>query len=72
MNNCSICNIPEDHEDGELRPYGKMGALICFNCMMSTPENQAEANKQFTARLDVAAEENGVIVLGGRDGPVPL
>lgn len=66
MNKCSVCNQEE-----ELRPYGKNGALICFDCMKSTPEREAEAVRQFSARLDVAAEETGVAIIGSKDGPMP-
>lgn len=73
MNKCGICGQPEDDtEDGELRPYGVMGSLICFNCMVSSPEREAEAAKQFSARLDTALEETGIAVIGGRQGPVPF
>lgn len=34
----------------ELRPYGKNGAAICFECA-TKPENKAEMEKQFRARL---------------------
>jgi hypothetical protein len=31
----------------ELRPYGKDGARICFQCAMATPESRAEAEHRF-------------------------
>lgn len=35
----------------ELRPYGRNGASICFECG-NKPENQEEMRRQFNARLD--------------------
>lgn len=35
----------------ELRPYGKGGARICFNCAMSTPEKKAETERNMSIRL---------------------
>lgn len=71
MNKCSVCNHEEDNDQYELRPYGKNGALICFDCMKSSPEREAEAERQFSARLDVAAEETGIAVIGTKGGPQP-
>lgn len=71
MNKCSVCDHEEDNDQYELRPYGKNGAMICFDCMIASPERVAEAAKQFSARLDVAAEETGIAIIGGKDGPVP-
>lgn len=36
---CSVC-----HASAECRPYGKNGALVCFECAM---KDEAEANRQF-------------------------
>jgi hypothetical protein len=70
---CSVCQQVDDgSEDRELRPYGKLGALICYDCMKSSPEREAEAGRQIAARFEVASEESNVIILGDRDGPVPL
>ena len=35
----------------ELRPYGKDGACICFDCAMK-PENKAETEKNFKKMLE--------------------
>jgi hypothetical protein len=36
---CTICG-----QRDELRPYGKGGALVCFDCMM---KDEKEAKRQF-------------------------
>ena len=33
-------------------PLGKGGASICFDCAMSTPENETEAKRRLADRLD--------------------
>jgi hypothetical protein len=43
---CSQCGSMR-----ECRPYGKGGAVVCYQCMMSTPETKAEAERQIAARL---------------------
>ena len=66
---CAICQSTEE----ELRPYGKNGTDICFDCMIATPEREAEAKKNFAALLnanDVLG--NGVTIIGGEDGPIPF
>ena len=40
---CSICQKQE-----ELRPYGKGGALVCFDCAM---KDEDEAKRQFSKVL---------------------
>lgn len=72
MNQCSVCLHPEDDSDYELRPYGPMGALICFDCMQSTPARRAEAARQFKVRLAVAEEKTGVAAIGPKGGPQPF
>ena len=50
---------------GWLRPYGRNGARICFECGTS-PENEAVTEQMFTARLNHAEIEGmGVSVLDG-------
>lgn len=55
---CSVCS----NED-ELRPYGKEGSLICFDCMTSCPEKEAEAKRQFASLFkggkSVVIDDNG-------------
>lgn len=41
---CSDCGNVD-----ELRPYGKNGAWVCFDCMM---KDEAEAHRQFSKLLD--------------------
>ncbi len=43
---CGTCG-----KAAECRPYGKGGKQICFDCMMSTPEAQAEAKARFNKRM---------------------
>ncbi|HEY0029176.1 MAG TPA: hypothetical protein VGC65_00345 [Bacteroidia bacterium] len=52
---CAYCKKVE-----ELRPYGKDGAKICFDCGM-LPENKAETERLLQARLekgDINIEDN--------------
>lgn len=42
---CEYCS-----EIKELRPYGKNGANICFQCAM---KDESEAKKQFSKRLNI-------------------
>lgn len=67
---CSKCKRPETAGNGhsELRPYGKGGALICYDCMMSSPSDQTIAESQFGGLLD---QIEGPAVLTPR-GPKPL
>jgi hypothetical protein len=44
---CKTCGAK-----GDLRPYGKGGALICFSCAMGTPESTREAERRFIAQFD--------------------
>ena len=64
MKNCTICN-----QEKELRPYGKGGALICFECMKATPETEEEAKKQFAMQLGACGE---IGVIGEEVGPYPF
>jgi len=67
---CSVCGNPQDPEDkvgySELRPYGKDGAFICFNCAMKE-ENIKETNRQFfklKAEKIKAANNKTVKIIG--------
>jgi len=44
---CSVCGDTTK----ELRPYGKNGADVCFDCMMETPEREQEAKRRFGGLL---------------------
>lgn len=67
---CSKCKRHETAGDGrsELRPYAKGGALICFDCVKSSPADEAIAKQQFCGLLD---QIEGPAVLTPR-GPKPL
>jgi hypothetical protein len=71
MNVCSVCNTQGDTGSKELRPYGKNGSQICFDCMMATPENEEEARRQCNAKMD-AIHESGDVVVITDDGIIPL
>jgi hypothetical protein len=62
---CCVCNQPGGRGARELRPYGPGGKPICYECGMR-PENVAEVERQFNARLDFA----GPIAVLTPDGPV--
>lgn len=75
---CGTCdtgeNFPADPES-ELRPYGPGGALICYRCMIATPESEEQAKRAFMAQLEAAAavSPEGVAVIGdGHNGPTPF
>ena len=61
MSKCAYCN-----KEDELRPYGKNGASICFECAM---QDEDETKRQFQAQLDACG--GGVIILGEETGPRP-
>jgi len=44
---CEYCNKKTD----DLRPYGKDGAWICYQCGMK-PENRSTTDKIFSANLN--------------------
>lgn len=48
---CSECS-----ETKELRPYGKNGAFVCFECAMKDEET---AIKRFNTIIDAAKKEGG-------------
>ncbi len=58
---CPVCHRPE-----ELRPYGKGGSNICFDCAMATPEAKAEAERQVNRRFKSAGR---VAVIDGLGPP---
>lgn len=71
---CYLCGFLDGDPDGEgdaveCRPYGVNGAWICFTCMTSTPENQAEAKRQFSSQLEGSGP---VAIIGENTGPRPL
>ena len=68
---CSCCGQLEGTGKREIRPYGKDGADICFECMTSDPEKEMEARKQF-ARKDDAAIRLTRSSLLTPEGPVPF
>ena len=54
----------------DLRPYGKNGSMICFDCAMSTPERRAETERNFALQLNACGT---VAVIDGTEiGPYPL
>ncbi len=67
MIKCAYCG-----KQRELRPYGKNGAEICHDCGF-LPENKAETERQFLARLAVAEQKSpsGVAAIGRSTGPMP-
>lgn len=59
---CSYCGKTHE-EDGcrvDLRPYGKDGAWICYDCGMK-PENEATTNTMFGRIL----KENDIVISEG-------
>ena len=71
---CYLCKAVDLEPDGqgdavELRPYGPGGKMICFNCMTSSPEREAEAKRQFGAQLDACGD---VAIIGETTGPRPF
>lgn len=67
---CYVCHKDESDPEVELRPYGPKGAFICFDCMISSPEREAEAKRQFGAQLDACGDV--AVVDGSHVGPYPL
>jgi len=62
---CSCCDraplgdVVDPRGRSELRPYGKGGAPICFDCAFK-PENKEETDRQLDAALDAAEEASPV------------
>ena len=61
MSGCFYCGTTDDL----LRPYGPGGAPLCFPCLKSTPEREAQAGAAFGALLDAnaAMSPTGAVVL---------
>ena len=61
MSGCCYCGTTDDL----LRPYGPGGAPLCFPCLKSTPEREAQAGAAFGALLDAnaAMSPTGAVVL---------
>lgn len=64
---CKTCNKEED-----CRPYGAKSAMICFDCMMASPEREREAERQFGAQLMAAAEVSPLVIIDGIGGTGPM
>jgi hypothetical protein len=60
---CQYCGFGER----ELRPYGKNGANVCYDCAM-LPEHAADTEAAFKTRLAAAGP---VAMIGTEAGPVP-
>ena len=56
-------------KNGDLRPYGPRGAMVCFDCAMATPEREAEAEYHFGVQLDAAGSV--ALIDGSGAGPYP-
>lgn len=63
MSACQYCD-----KEAELRPYGKRGESICFECAM-LPENKQTTEQQFENQLRSAGM---IAVVGTQAGPFPL
>lgn len=61
---CSICGQPSGPGPRELRPYGKGGADVCYECVFGSPEREAEAERQINKVLDqpgpLVLDEEGI------------
>ena len=62
---CYLCGTAD-----EIRPYGPRGSMICFDCMIASPEREAEAKRQFGAQLDACGDVAAID--GSSAGPYPL
>ena len=62
---CNYCTTTSD-----LRPYGPKGAMVCFDCAMSTPERKAETERAFVSQLDAAGPVS--VIDGTEVGPYPI
>lgn len=62
---CYVCQKAEaDDPEVEIRPYGKDGQPICFDCMIADPERERDAEQIFNA----LTKGPGVFVLDGTSG----
>lgn len=64
---CKTCNKEED-----CRPYGAGAAMICYDCMMASPEREKEAERQFKAQFMAAAEVSQLVIIDGVGGTGPM
>ena len=62
--NCHYCKNSND-----LRPYGPRGAMVCFDCAMSTPARKAETENNFAQQLNASGEF--ALIDGTETGPYP-
>lgn len=53
--------------DGDLRPYGPRGQMVCFDCGMKTPEQYEQA---FALQLNACGP--AAVVDGSHVGPYPV
>lgn len=64
MTICSECGADDD-----CRPYGKNGAMICFDCGMKDEET---THRNFLTQLHAAVQAGGgMVILGEETGPRP-
>lgn len=59
---CETCG-----ELKECRPYGKKGALVCFQCAFATPEAKATTEQNYLMQLEAAGPQ---VLVGLEAGPV--
>ena len=62
---CHYCG-----QQGDLRPYGPRGEMICHPCMKADPEREAEAKRQFFAQLEASGPTP--LLDGSEVGPYPV
>ncbi len=62
---CYLCGRRD-----EIRPYGPNASWICFDCMIASPEREADAKRQFGAQLDACGDV--AVIDGSSAGPYPL
>lgn len=61
---CYYCDKTSD-----LRPYGPGGSMLCFQCMKSSPDREAEASRNFGMQLEAAGPV--ACIDGTEAGPYP-
>lgn len=54
----------------DLRPYGPRGAMVCFECTMSSPVRKIEAQHNYL--LQLTAIKGPALLDGTEVGPYPL
>lgn len=69
----SQCHYGPHPDQRELRPYGPGGAPICLDCMIQSPQREADAKAVFLALNEAARaiSPTGQAVLGP-SGPQPV